>query len=109
VYIEVLPLDNIGDNVLVYNGITPNGDGVNDEWIIDGIEKYPDNKITIFNRWGATIREYEGYDNVNKVWKGTNQNNETLPDGTYFYLLKIMYHGQEQYIKGWVYIHGSSN
>ena len=109
VFIHVLPLENIGDNVLVYNGITPNGDGVNDKWIIEGIDKYPENYIQIFNRWGSVIREYYSYDNVDVVWDGTNENDKTLPDGTYFYLLKIMYHGQEEFIKGWVYIHGTSN
>ena len=109
VFIQVLPLDNIGDNIIVYNGLTPNGDGVNDQWIIDGIQKYPENTIQIFNRWGVIIREYYSYDNTDVVWNGTNENNQALPDGTYFYLLKIMYHGQEKFMKGWVYIHGTSN
>jgi gliding motility-associated-like protein len=109
VTIHVLPLDNIEDNIHIYSGFTPNGDGVNDNWIIEGIQKYPINEVKIFNRWGEIIREYSGYDNVNVSWNGTNRNNRVLPDGTYFYLLKIMYNGQEKFKKGWIYIHGVSN
>jgi len=106
VYIQVLPLDNIDDNLIIYNGFTPNGDGFNDSWFIEGIEYYPDNEVLIFNRWGDIIREIHGYDNVNAFWNGTNRHNERLPDGTYYYVLKIMYNGMEKFYTGWIYVHG---
>ena len=109
IYIHILPLDNIDDNILVYNGITPNNDGINDTWMIAGIENYPDNDVTIFNRWGNVVKELHGYDNVNVRWNATYEDNRQLPDGTYYYLIRIMYQGQEKYYKGWIYIHGSTN
>lgn len=77
----------------IYTSFSPNGDGVNDTWFIDGIEAFADNKVSIFNRWGNLVYEVSGYDNNIKVWKGTANtgmligNDNTLPDGTYFYNL----------------------
>ena len=109
VYIHVIPLANIEDNITVYNGFTPNGDGFNDTWTIGGIERYPFNEVVIFNRWGDVIEELNGYDNENVFWKGTYGATKKVPDGTYFYVIKILYEGQEKYIKGWIYIQGSGN
>jgi gliding motility-associated-like protein len=82
----------------VYSGITPNGDGVNDGWVIDGITFFSDNSVDIFNRWGNLVWYGDGYDNVNVVWKGENTNGERLPDGTYFYIINI----KDRRFKGWV-------
>lgn len=65
---------------------TPNQDGYNDVFDIHGIEAYPDNKLTIVNRWGNVVYEKEKYFNT---WKGTHSNGEELPDGVYFAILKI--------------------
>jgi len=108
VYIHVLPLDNIDDNIIIYNGFTPNNDGANDQWVIDGIENYPDNDVLIFNRWGDIIREIYSYDNVDSYWDGTNKENERLPDGTYYFVLQIRYDGQDKKYSGWIYVHGTS-
>lgn len=75
-------------DVNVYNAFSPNGDGINEEWIIDNIDYYPDNKVLIFNRWGDRIRRFEGYNNEDKVWDGTNQNGKPLPAGTYYYVVR---------------------
>jgi gliding motility-associated-like protein len=82
----------------VYSGLTPNGDGHNDFWIIDTIQAYQPNTVSIFNRWGMEVWHGENYDNQNVVWKGTSQDNKQLPDGTYFYIIEI---GKES-MKGWV-------
>jgi gliding motility-associated-like protein len=77
----------------VYNGITPNSDHDNATWIIDGISSFPDNKVLIFNRWGTKIWGANGYNNKDVVWKGTDEHNRALPDGTYYYMIEL-YDGQ---------------
>jgi gliding motility-associated-like protein/uncharacterized repeat protein (TIGR01451 family) len=91
--------------LIIRNIITPNNDGSNDVWYIDGIEEFPDNSIQIFNRWGDKVKAFEHYDNVNQVWKGDNFKGEPLPDGTYYYILTIRNGGTRT---GWVLIRGSS-
>ena len=70
----------------IYNGITPNNDGLNDNLIIEGIEKYPDNEVSIFNRWGNKVYTKKSYSN-DKPWDAT-WDGKLLPDGTYFYIIK---------------------
>jgi gliding motility-associated-like protein len=103
--ITVVP-DDARPEVVIYNGITPNGDGRNDGWIIDGIEEYPDNEVLIFNRWGDQVREFTGYNNNTVVWDGTNQFGKKLPDATYYYIVKLR--AINKIYTGWVVIHGSS-
>ena len=77
----------ICDKVLVYNGISPNGDNKNDFWHIVGIEQFPDNVVRVFNRWGNLVFERKGYSNQN-AWDGT-WNGKDLPDGAYFYMIDL--------------------
>jgi gliding motility-associated-like protein len=83
--------------------ITPNGDGLNDKWIIDCIENFPDNKVTIFNRWGDSVNSFKNYDNVSHVWNGTTTDGKPLPDGTYYYVLTIKNGGK---YSGWILLRG---
>jgi gliding motility-associated-like protein len=73
--------------------ISPNGDGINDTWTIGGIERFPDNRITIFSRWGDVVYKAKGYDNVNVYWNGDYNNGKSssgsCPDGTYFYIIEL--------------------
>ena len=73
----------------IYNLLTPDGDGNNDTWYIEGIEDYPDNTAIIFNRWGDKVREFTGYENLKNYWDGTNSKGERLPAGTYYYILNL--------------------
>jgi len=93
------------DCILVHNVITPNGDGLNDRFIIDCIENYPANSVQILSRWGMTIRNFEKYDNQSVYWDGTNDKGEPMPDGTYYYILNIKNQGTRT---GWVFIRDSS-
>ncbi|UOB19334.1 HYR domain-containing protein [Abyssalbus ytuae] len=71
-------------------GFSPNGDGTNDVWVIPGIEQYPNNQVTVFNRYGKIIWKIKGYDNNLKVWGGeTNERSlgNGLADGTYYYVI----------------------
>ena len=89
--------------IVIHNVITPNGNGLNDTWIIDCITNYPDNTVEIFNRWGDPVNRFERYDNSTNVWKGTNFKGNMMPDGTYYYVLKIRNVISRS---GWVYLRG---
>ncbi|MEM1118813.1 MAG: gliding motility-associated C-terminal domain-containing protein [Bacteroidota bacterium] len=67
----------------ILNGFSPNNDGINDFFTIKGIERFPQNEVQIFNRWGNIVFRQQGYKNR---WDGTFDN-KLLPDGTYFYLV----------------------
>ncbi|UXX78818.1 gliding motility-associated C-terminal domain-containing protein [Reichenbachiella carrageenanivorans] len=76
------------------SGFSPNGDGINDTWQIKGIEKYPDNTVYVYNRWGNLIYEQRGYDNQSRSFDGqannlTGLSTGQLPEGTYFYHIDI--------------------
>ncbi len=72
------------NNIKILGGFSPNGDGLNETLVIKGIAEYPDNTLTIFNRWGNQVFQQKGYDNS---WEGYWDDNSTyLPSGTYFYV-----------------------
>ncbi|MDB4533776.1 gliding motility-associated C-terminal domain-containing protein [Vicingaceae bacterium] len=82
-------IDSIIVTVLPYikfpDGISPNGDGANDVWIIDFIEQYPENVVEIYNRWGELLFHADGYE---QDWDGT-YNGKALPIGTYYYIIDL--------------------
>lgn len=80
-------------------GITPNDDGKNDLFTVKGIEAYPDNVLTIYNRWGNVVYKRENYMNQ---WRGTNTSDQQLPEGTYFAILEI--NGRDIVLNGYVEI-----
>lgn len=77
--------------------VTPNGDGVNDEWIVSNLENFSQNYVTIFDRWGSVIYRATGYNNSTVVWNGTNTSGTRVPNGTYFYNIRVSY--REQHIE----------
>ena len=87
-------------DIHIYNGLTPNNDNHNDVWFIDGISNYRDNSVKIYNRWGGRVWQTTGYGIDNNFWNGKNQNNQELPSGTYFYVIKLDDKSKEK--KGWV-------
>jgi gliding motility-associated-like protein len=76
-------------NAGYYSGITPNGDGKNDVWLIDNIELNTVNKVRIFSRWGNTVWEGTNYDNETVVFEGKSDNGQDVPEGTYFFTIEI--------------------
>lgn len=82
------------DDLVIYNAISPNGDGLNDAFKIKGIDKYPDNTVEIYNRWGVRVYDANAYNESNVMFRGYSDGRTTikrenkLPTGTYFYILK---------------------
>lgn len=84
---------NCPSEVIVPQAITPNGDGINDVLIIQGIDRFASNSIQIFNRWGNIVYETDGYNNEDIAWDGKNTEGNGqgfVPEGTYFYLLEYV-------------------
>lgn len=78
--------------------ITPNNDGINDFLVINCLENYPDNELTIYSRWGEIVYQAFGYTNN---WDGYAEKNKSkLPDGTYVFILKVNIAGEEKTING---------
>lgn len=73
-------------NIGVPNAITPNDDGKNDALVIDGLDQFTENELVIFNRWGDILFKSKPYKND---WRGTNQSGDPLPEGTYYYILRL--------------------
>ncbi|MCR9251642.1 MAG: gliding motility-associated C-terminal domain-containing protein, partial [bacterium] len=82
----------VGTDIVVYNGVSDNGDGKNDFFLIDCIEYFPNNVVEIFNRAGAKVYEVEGYDNNTVRFEGYANTGVSLgatrlPEGTYYYVI----------------------
>ncbi len=99
--------DGIGDicdlvEVNISEAITPNGDGVNDTWFINNIEKYPSNSVKVYNRWGDLIFSKNNYQND---WNGSYVNDgNNIPDSSsYYYTIDLDGNGSIDF-KGWIYI-----
>ena len=77
----------------IFNGVTPNGDGFNDYFQIDGIDQFPNNNVQIFNRWGILIFEANGYNESSNIFTGESNaranigGDRNVPTGTYFYVI----------------------
>jgi gliding motility-associated-like protein len=69
--------------LIIFNTITPNGDGSNDVWHIENIEQFPHSEVWIFNRNGNQVFYAKNYQND---WGGT-YNGELLPEATYYYII----------------------
>lgn len=110
------PLLNPGE-VVIYNGVTPDNDGMNDYFIIDNINYFPNNQVSIYNRWGRKVFETRGYDTQGNVFKGYAEGvdvmgkGEKLPTGTYYYVVEYLYDrdGQNQWVKKVGYLHLENN
>ena len=82
---------DVDQGITIYEGFSPGG--TNETWIIDGIQAFPNNTVQVFNRWGNKVYEVDGYDNVDRVWRGDSNvsslGGNEVPDGTYFYIVDL--------------------
>jgi gliding motility-associated-like protein len=66
--------------------LSPNGDGLNETWILKNLEQYPEIEVKVYNRWGNLVFEADPYENDwNGHYRGTNS--ESLPAASYFYVI----------------------
>lgn len=79
------------------NAFTPNGDGVNDRWLITNGNCLTKARAQVFNRYGAKVFESADYRNT---WEGTYEG-KPLPDGTYYYVITYtLLNGRTEFLKG---------
>ena len=99
--VEILPLATI---FFIPEGFSPNGDGINDLFVIKGLDMYPHNSIVIFNRWGDKVFEASPYQNTwdGKSMEGLRIGGDILPISTYFYLFDLG--NGSNVIKGSIYL-----
>jgi gliding motility-associated-like protein len=71
--------------ITMVNTFTPNGDGINDTWIILNADLYPNSLMQVFNKWGNIVFESKGYP---EPWDGT-YNGNILPSGIYYYIYTL--------------------
>jgi gliding motility-associated-like protein len=93
------------NDIKIPEAFTPDGDNINELFVIPGIENNPTNKLTFLNRWGNEVYYQEGYNNT---WDGTPNRgiilgSDKLPTGTYYYILDLNGDGVTIY-KGYVYL-----
>ncbi len=79
-------------DIEAFNGVSRNGDNINDYFKIGCITDYPENSVKIFNRAGTLVYEMEGYDNATRFFDGTSNRGislmgQGLPDGTYYFVI----------------------
>jgi gliding motility-associated-like protein len=88
---QLLSINVVGE-LEIYNAISPNNDLKNEIFYIRYIELLPDtqqNKVSIFNRWGALVFQISNYNNQDRVFTGRTNNGGELPTGTYFYKIEF--------------------
>ncbi|MGG7036184.1 MAG: gliding motility-associated C-terminal domain-containing protein [Flavobacterium sp.] len=104
---------NLKDDLEVFNGISPdNGNPSDGVFVIRNIELYPDNFLKIYDRWGESVYETNGYNQNGNVFTGetagaTRYGQGTrLKEDTYFYVLKFRKNASEKYREkaGYLYI-----
>ena len=89
----------------IFNEFSPNGDGVNETFVINCIDQFPNNKLEIYNRWGNIVYSMNGYNNTfdgRSNGRSVINAEDKLPVGTYYYVLNLG-DGSEPRV-GWLYI-----
>ena len=97
--------DGLGDvcdtiEINISQVITPNGDGINDTWMIYNIENHPNNVVKVYNRWGDEVFYAKNYQNN---WAGTYKTKNVPDASSYYYQIDLDGDGSIDK-DGWIYI-----
>ncbi|WP_326990697.1 Calx-beta domain-containing protein [Chitinophaga sp. 212800010-3] len=102
-------IDNNSGKLRVHPAISPNNDGLgNDQMYVENIDKYPNNEVIIFNRWGGTVFRLQHYNNRMNTFRGKANTGSSagndVPDGSYFYSIEAMIDGRKERYTGFIVI-----
>jgi gliding motility-associated-like protein len=75
----------VGPPINIPNTFTPNGDLINDLWLLAGIQRFEGALVTVYDRWGQQLFKSLGY---TQPWDGTN-GGKKLPTATYYYVIEL--------------------
>jgi gliding motility-associated-like protein len=100
-YTDTIQIDTRLCDLIIPQGLSPNADGINDQFVIRGLENYPNNTIKIFNRAGSLVYDAAPYANDFMGVANRNLQGELL-QGTYFYMLDLG--DGQKVITGYVYL-----
>jgi gliding motility-associated-like protein len=94
----------VGEVITIYSSFTPNGDDINDKWVIRNSGSYDNIEIFVYDRSGQVVFHTTNYSTQDKWWDGTFQNKgDALPASTYFYVIDLK-EGSDPIYKGSVTI-----
>ncbi|MHC5363127.1 gliding motility-associated C-terminal domain-containing protein [Myroides sp. LJL110] len=104
-------------DVVIYNFVSTHADGKNDYFKIDNIQRFENNSVEIFNRWGTKVYSTTNYDSNSNVFNGYSNTGgklgsvQKLPSGTYYYILNYEYKDKtgSRPVKKAGYLHLESN
>lgn len=83
-YTPVFTIDpEITKYLQIPNSFTANGDGLNEYWELKGIDRFPNNHVVIYNRWGEAVYETTGYSAINHF------DGEGMMQGVYMYVVNV--------------------
>jgi gliding motility-associated-like protein len=76
----------VADDIQLPNTFTPNADGINDRWVIGGLNTYPDAVTQVYNRNGQLI--FRSVGGGASPWDGTYKG-KNVPAGNYYYIIDL--------------------
>lgn len=96
----------VGEVIVIHGGFTPNGDGINDKWVIGNSSQFPNMEVNIYDRSGQRVFTATRYDTPDKWWDGTkNGDGKTkLPTSAYYYVIDLKEGTDNDIFKGMVTI-----
>jgi len=94
---------HVGSVIVIYSGFTPNGDNINDKWVIGNASQFPNMEVYVYDRSGQKVFSATNYSTEDQWWDGTYKG-KPLPTSAYFYVIDLNSGGSNDVYKGIVTI-----